>query len=266
MAERAALEALVGAAIARSLPLQGGDLSRVLRLDLEDGRRMVAKSGPRVATEARMLRAIARAGVPTPAVMAEGGGWLLLEHLDEAPASAPGWGALGLALLRLHRATGETYGWDEDHGFGPAKIPNAACADWPGFWAERRLLAWPEALPADIALRAETLAARLDGLVPRHPPAALLHGDLWTGNVLFTQQGAALIDPACYYGDAEVDLAMLDLFGSPDPAFRAAYGSPAPGWPERRAVYQLWPALVHLRLFGGGYRGLVERCLETLGA
>ncbi|OLS51445.1 fructosamine kinase family protein [Rhodovulum sulfidophilum] len=266
MAERAALEALAGAAIARRRSLSGGDLSEVIRVDLEDGRRMVAKAGPRVAAEARMLRAIARAGVPAPAVIAEGGGWLLIEHLDECAASGPGWAALGTALLRLHGTTGAAYGWDEDHGFGPAAIPNAACADWPDFWAARRLLAWPEALPAEIARRVETLAARLDGLIPRHPPAALLHGDLWTGNVLFTAEEAALIDPACYHGDAEVDLAMLELFGTPGPAFRERYGAPAPDWPARRAVYQLWPALVHLRLFGSGYRGLVERCLATLGA
>ncbi|MGI8705884.1 MAG: fructosamine kinase family protein [Sphingomicrobium sp.] len=75
---------------------------------------------------------------------------------------------------------------------------------------------------------------------------------------------AVLIDPACYYGDPEVDLAMLDLFGSPGEAFREAYGPLESGWRERRPVYQLFPALVHLCLFGSGYAGMVDRLLARL--
>ena len=74
-----------------------------------------------------------------------------------------------------------------------------------------------------------------------------------------------LIDPACYWGHAEVDLAMLDLFGRPGPGFREAYGAPEPGEAERAPLYKLWPALVHLRLFGRSYRGMVEGFLEAAG-
>lgn len=77
---------------------------------------------------------------------------------------------------------------------------------------------------------------------------------------------SGLIDPACYHGHAEVDLAMLALFGRPGPAFHDNYGALEPGAEDRLPVYQLWPALVHLRLFGAGYRGLVERCLNAAGA
>ncbi|MGB8622195.1 MAG: fructosamine kinase family protein, partial [Paracoccaceae bacterium] len=173
----------------------------------------------------------------------------------------------GRTLRRLHEAAGAGYGWAEHYAFGPVSIPNAAAADWPTFWAERRLMAAPGALPADIANRVEGLAARLPDLLPHSPPAALLHGDLWQGNVLFGTEGACwLIDPACYYGDAEVDLAMLKLFGRPGPAFQDGYGALSDGWLARLPIYQLWPALVHLRLFGGGYRGLVERLLSDAGA
>ncbi len=107
------------------------------------------------------------------------------------------------------------------------------------------------------------LAARLAGLLPPAPPPAFLHGDLWTGNIL-VEGGrlAALVDPACYGGDAEVDLAMLTLFDTPPEPFWEAYGEPEPGWEQRRTLYQLFPALVHLRLFGATYAGLVERLLD----
>jgi fructosamine-3-kinase len=89
---------------------------------------------------------------------------------------------------------------------------------------------------------------------------------MWVGNVLTDgEKVSGLIDPACCYGDGEADIAMLNLFGSPGPAFYSAYGELPPGWKARRPVYALWPALVHLRLFGSGYRGLVEGLLAAAG-
>jgi fructosamine-3-kinase len=78
-------------------------------------------------------------------------------------------------------------------------------------------------------------------------------------------QVSGLIDPACYHGHTEVDLAMLGLFDQPDAAFYEAYGSLEPGHDERTTIYRLWPALVHLRLFGAGYRPMVERLLQATG-
>ena len=130
---------------------------------------------------------------------------------------------------------------------------------------DHRLLAEANRLPKDLADRIEAARDRIAAHLPEHPPASLLHGDLWTGNVHFDMQGAAwLVDPASYHGHAEVDLAMLTLFGQPPPAFWDEYGAPGDGWQVRQAIYQLWPALVHLRLFGAGYRPLVERCLSRV--
>lgn len=266
MPDRAGIEALLATPVTDIAPLHGGSLSEIARVGLADGSVVVAKTGPLVSAEARMLRAMADAGAPAPKVLAVEGDLLIMEFLDEARSGPAGWAALGHALAGLHGARGTAYGWEEDYAFGPARLPNAPMADWPAFWGARRMLAWPEALPAGIARRVERLASRLPEILPKQPAPALLHGDLWSGNVLFTAEGAALIDPACYYGHGEVDLAMLHLFGRPGAGFDDAYGPLEPGWQERRAVYQLWPALVHLRLFGGGYRGMVEGCLGALGA
>ena len=126
---------------------------------------------------------------------------------------------------------------------------------WPAFWAERRLLPSCPHVPSALARRIEAFAADMANRLPELPAPSLLHGDLWGGNILASGTSVtALIDPACYYGHGEVDIAMLTLFDHPSPAFYDAYGALEPGWNERLIVYQLWPALVHLRLFGGGYR------------
>jgi len=118
----------------------------------------------------------------------------------------------------------------------------------PGFWAERRLLPEAGRLPGRIASRLGTLATHLADLLPQRPPASLLHGDLWGGNVLVDgDRVSGLIDPACYYGHGEVDLAMLSLFGNPSGAFWTAYGGPESGWERRRGVV---PARLHRRALG----------------
>ncbi|KIC12332.1 aminoglycoside phosphotransferase [Leisingera sp. ANG-M1] len=259
------VHSLLGAEVARTRPLHGGDLSEVHLLELRDGRQVVAKSGPLAAQEARMLLAIRSAGVPAPEVLAVTGCLLLMEALDETPPTAARWRALGTALRQLHSTAGQHYGWSNDYAFGQVEVPNSPLQNWPEFWARRRLLADPGALPRDLRQRVEAICLKLPELLPNAPPPALLHGDLWTGNVLFSSAAAYLIDPACYFGHAEVDLAMLHLFGTPPADFYAGYGALAPGHEMRRCIYQLWPALVHLRLFGAGYRGMVEARLSALG-
>jgi fructosamine-3-kinase len=163
--------------------------------------------------------------------------------------------------------TGPRYGWAEDYAFGPVDIENRWSDNWPDFYAQRRLLTHLPFLPVALARRVEALARDMANRLPCDPPAALLHGDLWGGNVMVRGHTvAAFIDPACIYGHAEIDIAMLGLFDRPAPPFFDAYGPLAPGLAERLVIYRLWPALVHLRLFGEGYRGMVEGLLQQAGA
>lgn len=257
--------AALGAPVEKLTPLHGGDLSEVTRADLGDGRRAVAKTGPMVQAEARMLQRMATAGAPVPEVLHAETGLLLLDWLEETSPTPDGWQALGVGLAHLHATTGDSYGWDEDYAFGAVEIRNASARTWPEFWADRRLRPFVSALPPEAAQRLERLCTRLPDLLPDMPPPALLHGDIWVGNALFSGPRAYFIDPACYHGDAEVDLAMLTLFGQPHPELWDGYGPLRDGSETRRPVYQLWPALVHLRLFGAGYLGLVSRLLTRCG-
>jgi fructosamine-3-kinase len=258
---------LTGVAETQLERLAGGDLSQVLVLRRPDGRCTVAKGGPAVATEGAMLRALAGVGVPTPVVEGEHDGVLLLEHIPNDGVFSPNaWADIGVVLRRLHARTGERYGWPVDYRIGTVALDNRQTGDWPAFWGEQRLVATASILDRPIRERIERLATRLSGLLPASPPPAFLHGDLWTGNILVAGgRLAALIDPACYGGHNEVDLAMLTLFGEPPATFWEAYGPMEPEWQDRRPIYQLFPALVHLRLFGAAYADLVERLLVRVG-
>ena len=261
------VSALTGIPEERLERLAGGDLSEVLLVQRE-GEIVVAKGGSAPGVEAAMLRALATVGVPVPRVEGEFEGVLLLEHVkNDELFNARAWADLGARLAQLHAHTGPVYGWVADYGLGTVQLDNREGRDWPAFWAEQRLVAAARMLDRPWRARVEALTRRLVDLIPATPPASLLHGDLWSGNILVRDgRVAALIDPACYHGDAEVDLAMLSLFDTPPESFLEAYGALSPGWEERRTVYQLFPALVHLRLFGAGYAGLVDRLLSSAGA
>jgi len=258
--------ALIGGTLRRTEALSGGSLSQIVRIALADGREAIVKNGPSPRIEAAMLKAVAASGAPAPAVLGVSDEALVLELLPNGGALHDAWASLGTALATLHLVTGERYGWAEDYAFASLAIENGWADDWPRFWAERRLLVHLARIPSSLARRVEALAADLPHRLPARPAPSLLHGDMWGGNVLVAgTRVSGLIDPACYYGHSEVDLAMLTLFDHPDAAFYDAYGPLEPGHEERLTIYRLWPALVHLRLFGSGYRGMVERFLSEVG-
>ena len=251
--------------------------------------------------EAEGLSALAATGtVNVPRVIAlsgkdDGIPWLLLEWIEEARPTRDAWQRLGRGLAELHgwrpsapRKTDADpagvpapawrdghYGWHRDNVIGSLPQPNRWMDDWGDFWAEMRILPLARELGASGALstqrlaRVERAAARVSGLVGPAADAdgpSLLHGDLWSGNVLFGHR-PFLIDPSVHVGHREVDLAMCRLFGGFPAPFYDAYEAALPlqhGHERRTPAYQLYPLLVHARLFGGGYVASVARAARAV--
>jgi len=272
-----AVEAALGARIARATAIAGGDISDAARVTLDDGRTIFVKHHARpiagmFAYEARGLAWLAEPGaIRIPHVLGHGDRFLALEWLEPATRGARFDEQLGRGLALLHAAGAPHFGLDHDNVLATLPQDNRATADWPSFWIDRRLL--PTARRAIERGRGdrrwlddlEQLREVLPAIAGPPEPPARLHGDLWSGNVHVGPDGApVLIDPAVYGGHREVDLAMLALFGTVTPRTLAAYQEVAPlaeGWRDRVALWQLYPLLVHVTLFGGGYAASFERAL-----
>jgi fructosamine-3-kinase len=268
---RTVLEATLGAAITRVTPVHGGDVAISYALDLDDGRRVFAKTHPGAppeffVTEATGLTWLRDAGaVAVPEVLAfsdAAPNHLVLEWIVEGRAHDSTEPELGVALARLHRAGAPCFGREDRRSTGSRGLPNEPCDTWAEFYARNRLLPLARlardgrALPEPAIGALERLAAGLDRFETGESPARL-HGDLWAGNRLVDAHGRSwLVDPAAHGGHREFDLAMMRLFGGFGSACFAAYEEHAPlagGWQDRVALHQIAPLVVHAIKFGGSY-------------
>jgi len=229
--------------------------------------------------EADALAAIAGAGaIRTPAVLSVGAtdahAFLILEHLTLRPMQAPDAERCAESLAALHRNVGERYGWHRDNFIGLTPQANSPRPDWPAFFAHQRLA--PQFAEAarrghrgDLQAHGERIIDKIGAFfLERRPEPALLHGDLWAGNIGVTPEGEPVVfDPASYYGDRETDFAMSELFGGLPERFYLAYSRAAPlaeGYPQRRTLYNLYHMLNHLNLFGASYLRQTERMAREL--
>lgn len=263
-------EALLGVGIVSTTPVAGGDICTVTRLRLTDGRGAVIKTRPQAperffAREAESLRWLAEAeGVRVPRVLADADDCLILDWIEPARPTSEAAEQFGRALADTHRAGSAQFGADTDGFIGLAPLPNRPLPTWPEFYASRRVMPYVRAAVDRGALTASQ-ASVIDSCMQRIPdlagptePPARLHGDLWSGNVVWGADAQVwLIDPAAHGGHRETDLAMLALFGVPHlQRIMEAYDEHAPladGWNGRVALHQLHPLLVHAVLFGGSY-------------
>lgn len=277
----AIVHAVTGARTGRFEALSGGCIAACWRVHLDDGGSVVVKQsggGENLETEAWMLRYLAEhAPVPVPAVLHAAADIMIMDHVptsgaidDRVERDA------AERLAALHAVTAPRFGLERDTLIGSLPQPNPQGDDWVDFFRDQRLLHMADLaheagrLPADLRARIDGLAIRLGDLLPRHPTPSLIHGDVWGGNVLVRDgRLAALIDPAIYYADAEIELAFTTLFGTFGETFFRRYHEIRPldrlFREERIHLLNLYPVLTHVRLFGGGYVEQVAGTLRRFG-
>ena len=275
---RRGVEEALGATVTAATAVGGGDINEAARVGLSDGRTVFVKHHARppagmFACEARGLGWLdAAAAIRVPRVLAHGERFLALEWLEPGARARDHDEQLGRGLARLHAAGAPSFGLDHDNFLATLHQDNTPADDGLAFWIDRRLVPTARLAIERGRAPARWLADldRLRGVLPAvagpAEPPARLHGDLWSGNLHTTADGApALIDPAVYGGHREVDLAMLALFGTVSARTLAAYEEVIPladGWRDRVPLWQLYPLLVHTVLFGGGYASSVEHALS----
>ena len=264
----------------RETPVGGGSICQARRLTLADGESVFAKSladGQAVPSgffeaEGNGLRwladAMATGGAPVPEPIAVLPGLLALQWLEAAPPSAAAAARFGRELAATHASGADGFGAPWPGFIGSLPQDNGPGASWPQWFAQRRLLPYLRLAAdrgalndGDVAM-VETLVNRIDRFGDPADRPSRLHGDLWPGNLLWTEDRVWLIDPAAHGGHRETDLAQLALFGGAPhlDLILAAYHETAPlsdGWRERIPLHQLHLLLVHAAMFGGPYRAPV---------
>lgn len=279
LAER--IRTATGAAfrIDKTTAVSGGCIHHARILHGTNGERYFLKYNHRshldaFAGEADGLEAIAATGsirAPKPILLGTLGehAFLVLEYIA-FDASRKNWVRMGEQLADLHRHSAPTFGWQRDNWIGSTPQINRPSPDWPTFFRDCRL-----APQIELAARqgmelpdARRLLDEIPRLLGDHSPApALVHGDLWCGNVGFSAGQPVLFDPAIHFADRECDLAMARLFGGFPVAFHQAYDAT---WPlpadahRRRPLYQLYHVLNHANLFGGAYRQQAKALIHSI--
>ena len=276
------VEANLGERLRGTRPLGGGCIGEVYRVDLADGTPLVAKvdreGESHLDREAYMLRYLRQnTELPVPEVFHGSKTLLLMEFVEGTSSFSEGAERHAADLVaELHGIGAEAYGHERDTLIGSLDQPNPWTPNWVAFFRDRRLLYAAnvahraDRLPTEDRHRIEKLAERLEDIIGEPNPPALIHGDVWSGNVLARNDRiTAFLDPAIYHADPEIELAFISLFNSFGETFIEHYAQIRPiekGFFEtRRDLYSLYPLLVHTYYFGGGYLASVRRVLSRFG-
>ena len=276
------VEAHLGERILSVRPLGGGCIGEVYRAELEEGTPLVAKvdreGESHLEREAYMLRYLReKSDLPVPKVYHGSETLLLMEFIEGSSLFGEEAERHAAELLAtLHDITADAYGHERDTLIGALDQPNQPTKSWAEFFRDHRLLYVANVaheagrLPVEDLHRVERLTEMLDGLIGEPNPPALIHGDVWSANVLAKDDRiTAFLDPAIYYADPEIELAFISLFDSLGLPFLDRYQEIRPirdGFFEvRRDLYNLYPLLVHTYYFGSGYLGSVRRVLDRFG-
>jgi fructosamine-3-kinase len=212
--------------------------------------------------------------VPQPICCGTAGNaaYLVMENLDFG--GKQNWEAMGRNLAAMHRISCDRgFGWEQNNVIGSTPQINHWTKDWVNFWIEYRLsfqIRLAKRKGWQIAIAEEKIYRAVPKFFDNYQPqSSMVHGDLWGGNAAFVDGEPVIFDPALYFGDREVDLAMTELFGGFPTQFYSAYQSTYPldaGYQRRKVLYNLYHILNHFNLFGGGYGSQANRMIHDLTA
>jgi fructosamine-3-kinase len=276
------VEEYLGERILSARPMGGGCIGEVYRVELEGGAPLVAKvdrkSASHLEREVYMLRYLGEnSDLPVPQVFHGSETLLLMEYVEGSSRFSDGAERHAAELLAaLHGISADAYGHERDTLIGSLDQPNLWTGSWIEFFREQRLLYLARVaheagrLPRGDLKTIHRLAERLDDYLEEPERPSLVHGDVWSANVLAKGDSiTAFLDPAIYHADPEVELAFISLFDSFGDAFFERYAeirAISDGFfEERRDLYNLYPLLVHVYFFGGGYLESVRTTLRRLG-
>jgi fructosamine-3-kinase len=272
---QAEIEREIKKKISSITPLSAANNAQIFRLACDGNAVFVAKLAEKgLDAEAWMLNYLReKSKLPVPLVYYSNEHVIIMQyipsqHMIEGPAQRDA----AEHLAALHKIKAEQYGLERDTLIGSLRQPNAQSRNWAGFFAEHRLLFMAREankegkVDAKFVKAVEKLAGKISVYLSAPNPPSLIHGDIWGGNILPGRgKVAAFLDPAIYYADPEIELAFIKLFNTFDSSFFSRYNeiNPIkPGFEERADVYNIYPLLVHTRLFGASYARKAMKLLE----
>ena len=256
--------------IQNSNMLYGGSINNNLKLETNYGNFFLKwnnKSDKLFEAETKGLTILKKTNIIyIPEIINFDKDFLLMEFIEKKEKTQIFWENFGRKISELHRVSNDHFGLDHDNFIGSLNQENGKEEKWTDFFIKQRIK--PQLrineFPHKILNSFDKLFLKIEKIFPEENPA-LLHGDLWSGNFICSNNKPVLIDPAIYFGHREMDISMTKLFGGFSERFYESYNenySLSEGWIEREKICNLYPLLIHANLFGGHYYKEIERSVQ----